>query len=123
MRVPSCLISQFLLHLPSLQVPIKNLLRASKKYCIIRTLVDTNTHISQLVFNDEFDKKNNPLNFAYQNTYSRNYLKKMILKNGDFKIKFKKFNKKFRDSITYSKNNLQISGNKVFKWEWILITK
>ena len=82
-------------------------------------------------------KKNNPLNFAYQNTYSRNYLKKMILKNGDFKIKFKKdefkpskinreykkFNKKFRDSITYSKNNLQISGNKVFKWEWILITK
>ncbi len=126
-----------LLHLPSLQVPIKNLIRASKKYCIIRTLVDTNTHISQLVFNDEFDKKNNPLNFAYQNTFSRNYLKKMILKNGDFKIKFikdefkpskinreyKKFNKKFRDSITYSKNNLQISGNKVFKWEWILITK
>ncbi len=126
-----------LLHLPSIEIPIKNLLKASKKYCIIRTLVDTNTHLSQLVFDDQYVSSNKPVNYAYQNTYSRDLIKKCIMKNGKYKIKFiedkfnskkinqehNKYNKKFRDSITFAKNNIQISGNKVFKWEWVLIKK
>ena len=50
--------SNVLLHLPSIDLALKNLLKASKKYCIIRTLVSDNTHLSKFYHNDKTNKNN-----------------------------------------------------------------
>lgn len=133
-----------LLHLPELKLPIRNLLSRTKKYCIIRTLVDEHTHTSQYLVRDIFDKKGNPTHMTYQNTYSYNYIKKTIKDYGNYNIKFENdvFNKnlineeyktinkktnfdKFNENADSTKvyNNLQISGSKVFNWKWVIIEK
>ena len=108
------------------------------RYCIIRTLVDEHTHISQYLVKDLFDKKGKPTDYIYQNTYSYNYIKKIINNNGNYNVRFENdvFNKKLisneYQSMTKSmkdpdttkiSNNLQISGSKVFNWKWIVIKK
>ena len=127
-----------LLHLPELKQPIKNLLSRTSKYCIIRTLVDDHTHLSQYLKQDVFDKKGNPTYYNFQNTYSYDYIKKTIKKIGNYKIKFEEdmFNKKlihdeYKQITRVTKNRgstrisdgLQISGSKVFNWKWIIIEK
>lgn len=127
-----------LLHLPEIVQPIKNLLSKTNRYCIIRTLVDEHTHISQYLVKDLFDKKGKPTDYIYQNTYSYNYIKKIINNNGNYNVRFENdvFNKKLisneYQSMTKSmkdpdttkiSNNLQISGSKVFNWKWIVIKK
>ena len=127
-----------LLHLPEILKPIKNLLSLTNKYCIIRTLVDSHTHISKHLVKDNFDKKNEPTHYAFQNTYSYEYLKKIINRNGKYKIifendvynkkiisnEYKSITKKTKDpDTTRISNNLQISGSKVFNWKWLIIKK
>ena len=127
-----------LLHLPELKQPIKNLLSRTNKYCIIRTLVDDHIHLSQYLKKDVFDRNGNPTNYAYQNTYSYNYIKKTIKNIGNYNIKFEEdtFSKKLvhdeYKQITKSTQNrhstrisdgLQISGSKVFNWKWVIIKK
>lgn len=127
-----------LLHLPELKQPIKNLLSRTVKYCIIRTLVDDHTHLSQYLKRDILNKQGNPTYFNYQNTYSYNYIKDTIKNFGNFKIKFeedlfntKSINKEYKKITKDTKNRgstrisdgLQISGSKVFNWKWIIIEK
>lgn len=125
-----------LLHLPSVEIPIKNLMNTTKKYCFIRTLVGKKTHLSKYLYEDKFNKNGLPLNFVYQNTYSYNYLKQIFKKNGARKIEFiddksqynninKEFQKykKKQDAVTkVLKNGQQIAGSKIFEWKWIKIT-
>ena len=128
--------SNVLLHLPSIDLPLKNLLSCSKKYCIIRTLVSDNTHLSKFYHTDKMNKKNVLDSFQFQNTYSYNLIKKKILKYGKFKIKFindkfsgKKINKEYKKykkkypGLTKFVDQFQISGSKVFEWKWIIIKK
>ena len=49
-----------LLHLPSIDKALKNLIRSSKKYCVIRTLISDKTHLSKYLYSDSFDKMGNP---------------------------------------------------------------
>ena len=125
-----------LLHLPSIEIPIRNLLQTSKKFCIIRTLLSNKSHLSKFLYTDSFNSKNDPKDFVYQNTYSYDFIKKVINKNGRYKIRFIKddfnaikvnneFNmfKKKQQGVTKAINNLQVSGSKVFEWKWVLITK
>ncbi len=125
-----------LLHLPSVEEPINNLLDASKKYCFIRTLISNNTHLSKYLYSDSFDKNGDPDHFVYENTYSKEYIKQIIRSHGNYNTEFieDKFDEKainaefvdydsIQDAVTKSVNGLQIAGSKVFEWAWVKITK
>lgn len=127
--------SNVLLHLPSIDLALKNLLLSSKKYCIIRTLVSDNTHLSKFYHTDK-TKKNILDSFQFQNTYSYNLIRRKIRKIGNYQVKFiedkfdgskinkefKRYNKKY-PGLTKFVQNIQISGSKVFEWKWIVIKK
>jgi len=125
-----------LLHLPSFQVPLRNLLRVSRKHCIIRTLISDKTHLSRLLYSDTFDRKGDPTNFVYQNTYSYDIFRKAVREIGNYRMRFlddrfdpQCINKEHvrysgrQSAVTRVQNGLQIAGSKVFDWKWIVITK
>jgi SAM-dependent methyltransferase len=125
-----------ILHLPSFQRPFENLIRSSKKYCVIRTLVAEKTHLSKFLYTDNFDENGNPSDFVHQNTYSASWIRNFIASLGNYKVEFidDKFDseqinneyKEFRGlqhAVTDVKNNVQIAGSKVFEWKWIKIEK
>ena len=123
-------------HIPSIDIPLKNLISSAKKYCIIRTLVSENTHLSKLYYNDNTNKKGVLDNFVFQNTYSYSLIRKKIKKLGNFKVTFEndlfkgsKINKEFKKDkkkypgLTRFIQGHQISGSKVFEFKWIVIKK
>ena len=125
-----------ILHLPSFQIPIENLSRVSKKYCIIRTLVAEKTHLSKYLYTDSIDSDGNPTDFVHQNTYSLGCIRDYIASLGDYKVDF--IDDKFdgdqiaseysgfsglQHAVTNVQNNIQIAGSKVFEWKWIRIEK
>ena len=124
-----------LLHLPSIEKPLKNLLNAANKKLLIRTLLSETTHFSKHLYTDDFDSFGNPTNFSFQNTYSFNYIENLINQyKPEANIKFinDSFNSKKLDEegakwterqgpgTTRVIDNLQIAGNKVFKWAWVV---
>jgi SAM-dependent methyltransferase len=143
-KLPEAFVSKFdivyccnvILHLPSFQIPFENLIRSSKKYCIIRTLMSEKTHLSKFLYSDTFDENGEPSDFVYQNTYSFNTLEKYIHSLGNYKVEFiddqfdekniveeyQNFSSK-QDAVTNVQNNVQIAGSKVFEWKWLKITK
>jgi SAM-dependent methyltransferase len=125
-----------ILHLPSFQAPLKNLITASKKYCFIRTLISDKTHLSKLLYSDSFDENGEPTDFVFQNTYSYEIVKKAIRSLGHYQIEF--INDKFdarsindeynayrslQSAVTHVQNDVQIAASKVFEWKWVKITK
>jgi len=125
-----------LLHLPEIKKPITNLIKTSKKFCILRTLVADKTHLSQFLYSDKFNKNKKPKNFVYQNTYSYDFIKKIIKSCGKYRINFlddkfnsKNINKEFlsfkkkQSAVTRTFENKQIAGSKVFEWKWVIIKK
>ena len=123
-----------ILHLPEIKEALKNLIRASKKYVIIRTLISSSSTISKRIISHKFNNNNEPINFVYQNTWSRNYIKSLTKKyktifiqdkfsSKNINKEYKKWNLKQGKDITLVKNGIQISGSKVFEWEWVLIIK
>ena len=129
--------SNVLHHLPSIDIPLKNLIKASKKYCIIRTLISDNTHLARFYYDDTTNKKGELNNFQLQNTYSYNLIRKKIKKIGSFKVKFeddifdgKKINQEYTKKeikkypgLTRFADGVQIAGSKVFEFKWIIIKK
>ncbi len=129
--------SNVLHHIPSIDLPLKNLIKATKKVCIIRTLVSNNTHLSRFYYNDQMNRKGELNNFQLQNTYSYSLIRKKIKKIGNFKVSFlddifdgKKINKEFTKKerkrypgLTRHVDGLQIAGSKVFEFKWIIIQK
>ena len=129
--------SNVLHHMPSIDIPLKNIILASKKYCIIRTLVSNNTHLARFYYDDATNKKGELNNFQLQNTYSYNLIKKKIRKFGKFKVEFKddifdrrKINKEYTEKekkkypgLTRFVDGIQIAGSKVFEFKWIIIKK
>ena len=129
--------SNVLHHLPSIDIPLKNLINASKKYCIIRTLVSHNTHLARFYYDDSTNRKGELNNFQLQNTYSYGLIRKKIKKLGNYKVKFeddifdgKKINKEYTKKekkkypgLTKFVNGIQIAGSKVFEFKWIIIEK
>ena len=93
-------------HIPSIDVPLKNLLSATKKYCIIRTLVSDRTHLSKFYYNDKMNKKGELFNFVYQNTYSFDLIIKKIKQVGNYSVKF------LDDEFDGSKINAEFKKNK-----------
>ena len=131
-----CFCCNVLLHLPSLEEPLKKLIETAKKYCIVRTLISDKTHLSKYLYSDKFDNEGNPLDFVYQNTYSYNFIKQIISSVGNYKVEFiddkfdqeqinKEFNKfdKIQNAVTKAMGKIQIAGSKIFQWKWVVITK
>lgn len=125
-----------LLHLPSIEIPLRNLITASKKYVFIRTLLSTNTHLSQFLYSDDRDELNRPADFVYQNTYSRDTVRRIVNAQCEGRVDFiedrfdgAQINKEFSDfsnsqsAVTRVENGVQIAGSKVFEWEWVKVTK
>ena len=127
-----------LLHLPDINLALVNLLNSFKKKLIVRTLLSEKTHLSQYLYSDEFDNKGNPINFLFQNTYSFDYVES-IIKTHDSKIKLKFIQDEFDAELVQKESdewrnkqgfattsvfeNLQIAGDKVFRWGWFVCTK
>jgi len=112
------LCNNVLLHLPSIEKPLRELIRVTKKKIILRTVVYDYSYKIQLVYNsrwwkgtkvhpvNEFDKLGNPNSFSYFNIHSFDYLRALIKKiNPKLKIKFVKDN-------FFSKKNIQTSIKK-----------
>ena len=127
-----------LLHLPELRCPLENLLASFNDRLIVRTLMSQRTHLSQYLYDDKFDASGNPKNFQFQNTYSFDYVKSIV--NGfdkDIKISFLEdefiaeniqnegndWRKKQGFATTSVSGSLQIAGDKVFRWAWMICTK
>lgn len=85
--------NNFLHNLPSIDKPIRELLRVSKRYTIIRTLVGERSFRIQEVRNSkwdnnsatppsmEFENNGQPKEYNFFNIYSKEYLESLILKN------------------------------------------
>lgn len=125
-----------LLHLPTFQVPLRNLIAASRKYCFVRTLISDKTHLSKLLYSDTFDEKGEPSDFVFQNTYSYELIKKTIQSSGSYEVEIidDKFdagsiNKEYdnynavQSAVTRVQNDVQVAGSKVFEWKWVKVTK
>ena len=77
-----------LLHLPSIKIPLQEIVRVSRRNALIRTLVGDRSFRIQEVRNpsrdeglgdeDEFDEKGEPKNFNYYNIYARSYIEKLL---------------------------------------------
>jgi ubiquinone/menaquinone biosynthesis C-methylase UbiE len=94
-----------LLHLPSIEKPLKELIRVTNETIILRTVVYDYSYKIQLVYNSkwwkgtkvkpvhEFNKFGNPNSFSYFNIHSFDYLKALVNRiNPKLKIKFIKDN-------------------------------
>jgi ubiquinone/menaquinone biosynthesis C-methylase UbiE len=74
-----------LLHLPSIQKPLNELVRVSKKTVLIRTLIGDRSFRIQDVAQDneiEFNDDGEPKSFHYYNIYSEKYLNFLLQSNG-----------------------------------------
>jgi ubiquinone/menaquinone biosynthesis C-methylase UbiE len=137
-----------MLHLPSIEKPMRELIRVTKKTVILRTVVYDYSYKIQLVYNNrwwggtkikpinEFDKHGNPNSFSYFNIHSFDYLNSLVKKiNPKLKIKYIKDNffseEKIQESIKKEKrplatriiNKEQFSGCLMQPHYFVIISK
>lgn len=125
-------------NLPSIEKPIFELLRVSKKYVIIRTLVDDRSFYIKESKNDKFFKSGEPKEYGFFNIYSRKYLTETIrkfdsncrikfIKDKDYKVsaiqKSSKTDGKKSSNITKIMSGMQVNGPILMNWEFIIIEK
>ncbi len=126
-------------NLPSIEKPISELLRVSKKHIILRTLVDERSFYIKEVRDEDFSLDGEPKKFNFFNIYSRKYLEKIIhkycnnceikfRKDTDFKISaiqssLKSDGKKTFFNPTKIIDKKQINGPILMNWEFIEIIK
>lgn len=77
-----------LLHLPSIERPLQELVRVSRRHVVVRTLVGERSFriqevrspdgIEAMPDQDEFDKAGNPRSFNYYNIYAQTYIEKLL---------------------------------------------
>jgi len=143
------LCNNVILHLPP--PPLKTfseLMRVSKKYAIIRTLMSESTYIikrpygkDELVGSDNIeewdaiDEKGEPRQFGYFNMYSQPYIEAIVKKinpgasvsyfaDHDFKpFENPEAQGKNKAVATSVMGNRQVSGNLLYDWHYIVIKK
>ena len=136
--------NNIILHLPPPPIKaFKELLRVSKKYVIVRTVFGERNYIMQEILTNSdfginkpdtalFKPDGTPMSFNYFNLYMENYfrilIKKLVPKAKIHIIKdisYRQFDnrKGTRSTGTRVVNNLQISGNLLLDWRFIIIEK
>lgn len=116
--------SNVLTHIPEIKTPIREMLRVTKKYLILRTPVHDKSYRIQMVYNskwfkntsvkpeNEFDSSGNPREFEYYDVHSKDYLKSVIYKiNKNAKIKIIKDNFFSAKNIQYKKEKKSYGTN------------
>jgi SAM-dependent methyltransferase len=125
-----------MLHLPSHDAPLRNLVRAAKSHVFVRTLLAEKTHLSKLLYTDSFGPDGEPSDFAFQNTWSFDSFRKTVASAGGHRIDFlddrfdaEQINREHADfnrlqsAVTKVQDGVQIAGSKVFEWKWAHVTK
>ena len=98
------------LHLPSIEKPLSELIRVSKKWIIIRTLIGTSSfRIKQVEQPEQYDVNGEPFNFHYYNIYSENYIRELLEKMGN------EINYSFEDDLDYDPTVFGNSDNYIGK--------
>lgn len=128
-----------LLHLPSVEKPINELIRISKKYIIIRMLLGENTfRIKQSYAPEVYDENGEPENFNFHNIYSEKYISD-LLKNNDSVASFRFINdtdfsgeninasigdyKTEPTNVTKVINGMQVNNYIIQPWQFVIIEK
>lgn len=136
--------NNILLHLPPPPVKaFKELLRVSKKYVIVRTVFGERNYImKEVLTNNDFGIKKpdtelfkpdgTPNSFNYFNLYTEEYFRNLVKKLAPKAritiikdLSYKKFDnrKDTRSTGTKVVNGLQISGNLLLNWRFVVIEK
>ena len=136
--------NNILLHIPPPPIKaLRELLRVSKKYVIIRTVFGERNYIIQEVLTNSdfkinkpdtalFKADGSPMSFNYFNLYTEIYFRDLIRKLAPKAkvsivkdLSYKKFNniKTTRSTGTKVVNGLQVSGNLLLDWRFIIIEK
>lgn len=136
--------NNIILHLPPPPLgAFKELVRASKKYVIIRTVFGERNYIMQEVLSNNdfgikkpdallFKSDGAPLSFNYFNLYTEDYFRDLIKKIAPKTkvtiikdLSYRQFDnrKPTRNTGTRVINGLQISGNLLLDWRFIIIEK
>ncbi len=114
--------------IPEWQKAVKNLAKATGRYCLIRTMLDSDKNYIVKIYKGIKDK-----NFEYYNTYKTSDFISCLKKSGFKKITIfpDEFNvdlpKKDKGFATYTigkeRNKLQIIGNLILNWKVVLAEK
>ena len=128
-----------LLHLPSIEKPIKELWRVAKKYLVIRTLIGkTSFRIKQINSPEEYNKNGEPVHFHFFNIYSKEYVLSIISKfKGVRKIRLiedKDYNPSNIGNSNYKKehkphdltsivNEMQVNNYIIQPWQFLIVEK
>ncbi|OGV13386.1 MAG: hypothetical protein A2237_00015 [Stygiobacter sp. RIFOXYA2_FULL_38_8] len=127
------------LHLPSIEKPLKELIRVSKKHIIIRTLIGTNSfRIKQIELPETYTEYGEPLNFHYYNIYSEDYIRNILNKQAGVENYYLQddldydpsvfsndtnYISKKPDDLTTTINGIQLNGYILEPWKFIVINK
>ncbi len=136
--------NNIILHLPPPPLKaLKELLRVSKKYVVVRTVFGERNYIMQEILSNNdfgvskpdaalFKSDGTPMSFNYFNLYTENYFRGLINKIAPKAkvsiikdLSYKQFDnrKATRGTGTKVVNGLQISGNLLLDWRFIIIEK
>lgn len=120
--------SNVILHLPPPpDKAIKELVRVSKKYVVIRTVFGERNYIIKEVRGD-IDKEGEPSSFNFFNMYTEEYIRN-VLKGLKVEVvkddMWKPFDnrKEGGETATRIVNGMQVSGNLILDWRFIIIEK
>lgn len=121
-----------LLHLPDFRTPMRNLLDATSGTCFVRTLIGPQTTVVKHAVAQSFGDSGEPLDFAYQNTWERDYFTGYIRDLGwNVELIADEFDPSVLDrEHTELKGGIgtriidghQLDGNIMFEWWWAKIT-
>jgi ubiquinone/menaquinone biosynthesis C-methylase UbiE len=130
-----------LLHLPSVEKPLSELIRVAKKHIIIRTLIGDNSFRTKHIKDPEaYDLNGEPVNFYFYNIYSEQYFSRLLNENpavGSFTMQVDKdFDsknigaKEYEESgneipsnVTKVIDGMQINHYIIQPWQFLIITK
>ncbi len=138
--------SNVLTHIPEITRPLKEMLRVTKKYLILRTPIHDKSYRIQMVLNskwfkytnikpeNEFDKKGNPRVYEYYDVHSKDYLYSVIKNlHRKAKVKFikdtfftkKGINNKKEKKLNKTKiiNGMQVSDLLILPHHFVIIEK
>ncbi|MFA5039021.1 MAG: methyltransferase domain-containing protein [Candidatus Omnitrophota bacterium] len=128
-----------LLHLPSVEKPIRELWRVSRKFLIIRTLIGkTAFRIKQINRPEQYNDDGEPNNFHFFNIYSEEYVLKLVHHLRGVK-KYRLFEDKdykperigssnYKDGkrphdLTVIVNGMQVNNYIIQPWKFLIIEK
>lgn len=131
--------NNLLLHLPSIERPMKELWRVTKRLLIIRTLIGKHSfRIKQINDPEEYDKNGEPEYYHFLNIYSESYIKSVLRTlqgvkkislffDSNFKpenigdVNYKHKKKPF--DLTVTVNKMQVTNYIIMPWHFLIVEK